>query len=130
MEKKFKVTVDGKPYEVIVEDVSEVGSNLYPSPGLRANIVNAPPAAAAAAAASAPTNVATGANDLPSPLSGVIVEIAVSSGAAVVKGDKVIVVEAMKMKTMISAHKSGKVSSIAVAVGDGVEAGQVLMVIE
>ncbi len=48
---------------------------------------------------------------------------------SVAKGDKVIVVEAMKMKTMVSAHKSGKISSIAVAVGDGVEAGQALMVI-
>lgn len=129
MEKKFKVTVDGKPYEVTVEDVSETGSNLYPSPGLRANIVNTAPAAAAAAP-SEPANVATGADELPSPLSGVIVEIAVSPGATVVKGDKVIVVEAMKMKTMVSAHKSGKISSIAVAVGDGVESGQALMVIK
>ena len=127
MEKKFKVTVDGKPYEVIVEDVSEVGTNLYPSPGLRANIVTTAPAAAAATAA--PANAATGADELPSPLSGVIVEIAVSPGMSVAKGDKVIVVEAMKMKTMVSAHKSGKISSIAVAVGDGVEAGQALMVI-
>ena len=128
MERKFKVTVDGKPYEVIVEDVSEVGTNLYPSPGLRANIVTTAPAAAAATAA--PANAATGADELPSPLSGVIVEIAVSPGMSVAKGDKVIVVEAMKMKTMVSAHKSGKIASIAVAVGDGVEAGQVLMVIE
>jgi glutaconyl-CoA/methylmalonyl-CoA decarboxylase subunit gamma len=127
MERKFKVTVDGKPYEVTIEDVSEVGSNLYPSPGLRANIVNTAPAAAAAV--SAPAAAASGADELPSPLSGVIVEIAVSAGASVVKGDKVIVVEAMKMKTMVSAHKSGKISSIAVAVGDGVEAGQALMVI-
>ncbi|MCB1750118.1 MAG: acetyl-CoA carboxylase biotin carboxyl carrier protein subunit [Gammaproteobacteria bacterium] len=127
MERKFKVTVDGKPYEVIVEDVSEVGTNLYPSPGLRANIVTTAPAAAAATAA--PANAATGADELPSPLSGVIVEIAVSPGMSVAKGDKVIVVEAMKMKTMVSAHKSGKISSIAVAVGDGVEAGQALMVI-
>ncbi|MCB1869427.1 MAG: acetyl-CoA carboxylase biotin carboxyl carrier protein subunit [Gammaproteobacteria bacterium] len=128
MERKFKVTVDGKPYAVTIEDVSEVGSNLYPSPGLRANIVTSAPAAAAAPAA--PTNVAAGENELPSPLSGVIVEIAVSPGMSVAKGDKVIVVEAMKMKTMISAHKSGRISSIAVAVGDGVEAGQALMVIE
>ncbi|MCB1860471.1 MAG: acetyl-CoA carboxylase biotin carboxyl carrier protein subunit [Chromatiaceae bacterium] len=128
MEKKFKVTVDGKLYEVIVEDVSETGSNLYPSPGLRANIVNTAPATAAAPAEQA--NLATGADELPSPLSGVIVEIAVSPGATVVKGDKVIVVEAMKMKTMVSAHKSGKIASIAVAVGDGVESGQALMVIK
>ena len=128
MERKFKVTVDGKPYAVTIEDVSEVGSNLYPSPGLRANIVTSAPAAAAAPAA--PTNVAAGENELPSPLSGVIVEIAVSPGMSVAKGDKVIVVEAMKMKTMISAHKSGRITSIAVADGDGVEAGQALMVIE
>ena len=128
MEKKFKVTVDGKPYAVTIEDVSEVGSNLYPSPGLRANIVSNAPAVSAAAPE--PTNAATGEDELPSPLSGVIVEIAVSPGVTVAKGDKVIVVEAMKMKTMISAHKSGKISSIPVAVGDGVDAGQVLMVID
>jgi len=127
MEKKFKVTVDGKTYDVTVQDVSEPGSNLYPSPGLRANIVtNAAPVAAAPASEA---NAATGEDELPSPLSGVVVEIAVSPGMRVVKGDKVMVVEAMKMKTMISAHKSGKVSSIAVAVGEGVEAGQALMVI-
>lgn len=128
MEKKFKVTVDGKPYTVTVEDISETGSNLYPSPGLRANIVNSAPVANTEVPAAA--NTASGENELPSPLSGVIVEIAVSQGSKVIQGDKVIVVEAMKMKTMVSAHKSGKIASIAVAVGDGVEAGQVLMVIE
>lgn len=128
MEKKFKVTVDGKAYAVTVEDVSEVGSNLYPSPGLRANIVNnAPPLAAAT---NEPAAAATGENELPSPLSGVIVEIAVSPGMSVTKGDKVVVLEAMKMKTTISAHKPGKITSITVAVGDGVESGQALMVIE
>lgn len=127
MEKKFKVTVDGKSYDVTVQDVTEGGSNLYPSPGLRANIVsNTTPAAAAP---EPEANAATGEDELPSPLSGVVVEIAVSPGMRVVKGDKVMVIEAMKMKTMISAHKSGKISSIAVAVGEGVEAGQALMVI-
>ena len=128
MEKKFKVTVDGKSYAVTVEDVSEVGSNLYPSPGLRANIVTSAAPAAAAPVESA--NAASGADDLPSPLSGVVVEIAVSPGMTVAQGDKVMVIEAMKMKTMISAHKTGKISSIAVAVGDGVESGQALMVIK
>ena len=127
MEKKFKVTVDGKSYDVTVEDVSEVGSNLYPSPGLRANIVTSSAPVTAAPAPEA--NPATGEDELPSPLSGVVVEIAVSPGVSVVQGDKVMVVEAMKMKTMISAHKTGKVTSITVAVGDGVEAGQALMVI-
>ena len=128
MEKKFKVTVDGKAYAVTVEDVSEAGTNLYPSPALRAESVAATPAASAPPEPSGAT--ATGENELPSPLTGVVVEVAVSTGASVAQGDKVIVVEAMKMKTMVSAHKAGNVVSIAVAEGDGVEAGQVLLVIE
>lgn len=44
-------------------------------------------------------------------------------------GDKVIVIEAMKMKTSVTAHKDGTVSSIAVKVGDAVEFGQVLLTI-
>jgi biotin carboxyl carrier protein len=39
------------------------------------------------------------------------------------------VIEAMKMKTVVSAHKQGKVSNIAVKVGDAVEAGQPVVTI-
>jgi biotin carboxyl carrier protein len=44
-------------------------------------------------------------------------------------GDKIAVIEAMKMKTVVSAHKDGKISNIAVKVGDAVEAGQALVTI-
>ena len=48
-------------------------------------------------------------------------------GEAVKTGDKVAVIEAMKMKTVVSAHKDGTVASIAVKDGDAVDAGQVLL---
>ena len=54
------------------------------------------------------------------PLAGVIVEVSVNVGQQVKAGDKVAVIEAMKMKTVVSAHKDGKVTNIAVKVGDAV----------
>lgn len=129
MEKRFKVTVDGKAYDVTIEDMTD-GGNLYPSPGLNTQSVPTSPIAAPAAPAPSPAASGGGANDLASPLAGVVVEVLASPGQKVSEGDKVIIVEAMKMKTQINAHKSGTVASIGVAAGDGVEAGQSLMVIE
>lgn len=127
MEKRFKVTVDGRAYDVTVEEVTETG-NLYPSPGLSAaSVTGRAPATAPAPAAPVASG---GANDLASPLAGVIVDVLVQPGQDVAEGGKVMVIEAMKMKTQINAHKSGKVSSVNVAIGDGVDAGQSLMVIE
>jgi biotin carboxyl carrier protein len=55
------------------------------------------------------------------------VEVAV--GQAVAVGDKIAVIEAMKMKTPIHAQQAGTVASVAVKPGDPVEAGAVLMTI-
>ena len=134
MLKHLRITVDGKPYDVVVEDVTEdVGGTLYPAPGSMAQAARATaPVAAAPAArpAAAPAVAAGGANDKLAPLGGVILEVLVKSGDAVKTGDKVVVIEAMKMKTVVSAHKDGKVSAVHVKVGDPVEAGQPLLSIE
>lgn len=134
MLKHLRITVDGKPYDVVVEDVTEdVGGTLYPAPGSMAQAARTTaPAAAAPAArpAAAPAVAAGGANDKLAPLGGVILEVLVKSGDAVKTGDKVVVIEAMKMKTVVSAHKDGKVSAVHVKVGDPVEAGQPLLSIE
>ena len=132
MEKKFRITVDGNPYVVTVEDISEGGSMLYPEPGSM-TLPSAPaaPAAAAApkaAAAPAPRGPA-GAGDVVSTLAGVVESVAVSVGQSVAQGDKVATVEAMKMKTPIIAQRAGKVASIAVKAGDPVEAGQTILVL-
>lgn len=132
MLKHLRITVDGKAYDVVVEDLTEeTGGSLYPAPGTmaqaaRAAEMAAAPAPAAAAPVAAPAG-GGGPNDKLAPLAGVVKEILVKVGDAVKSGDKVVVIEAMKMKTTVTAHKDGKVAAVAVNVGDAVEAGQVLL---
>ena len=129
MQKKYKITVDGREYNVTVEDLSEGGSLLYPEPGSmnipapRAAAMPAPPAVSAAAGAPA------AAGDVVSTMGGVVDSIVVTVGQMVNAGETVAVVEAMKMKTPMVATISGKVASIAVKAGDPVEPGRVLLTI-
>jgi biotin carboxyl carrier protein len=130
MVRHLKITVEGKVYDVVVEDVTEgVGGTLYPTPGsmAAARAATAPAAAPAAAAPAPAAPAAAGADDKLAPLSGVILEVTVKVGDQVKTGDKVAVIEAMKMKTVVSAHKDGKVTNVAVKVGDAVDAGQPLL---
>ena len=131
MMRKFRITVDGKPYDVTVEDMTDDAGTLYPAPSMTQQTIE--PAAAPAAPAPAPAVAAapgaSGPGDEVSPLGGVVVSIDVSVGQAVSEGDKIVTIEAMKMKTAVIAHSSGTVSNIAVKVGDGVETGQVLLTI-
>ena len=123
MLKHLKITVEGKVYDVVVEDVTEdAGSTFYQSPSVG---VTAP---RPAPVPSAPP-LAAGDADKVAPLAGVIIEISVSVGSEVKAGDKIAVIEAMKMKTVVSAHKDGKVTNIAVKVGDAVEAWQPIVTI-
>ncbi len=61
-----------------------------------------------------------------SPMQGTIVKIAVEEGDAVVEGDPVVVIEAMKMEQPLNAHKAGIVSGLTAEVGATVTNGQVL----
>jgi len=129
MVRHLKITVEGKIYDVVVEDVTEgAGGTLYPTPGTMA-AARTPAPAATPAAAPAPAAAAGGGGpeDKLAPLGGVIIEITVKVGDAVKSGDKVAVIEAMKMKTVVSAHRDGTVKNVAVKVGDAVDAGQALL---
>ena len=132
MQRKFRITVDGKAYSVLVEDVSDDPGTLYPTPGMALGTAEAaPPANASPAAEPAPAapTAEAGPGDEVSPLAGVVVSVDVTLGQEVSEGDKVVTLEAMKMKTIVAAHRAGKVTNIAVKAGDGVEAGQVLLTI-
>ena len=132
MEKKFRITVEGKQYVVTVEDITtDSAQGFYQDTAAAAappSVVAAGPAAAAPApAASAPG--AAGPGDEVAPLGGVVQTVHVSVGQAVNEGDKLVSLEAMKMVTHVVARRGGKVTSIAVKPGDPVDAGQVLLTI-
>lgn len=128
---KLKIAVDGKSYEVEVEVAEQenpilgVGGYMpMPSP-VR---VPAPAPAPAAAASGAP--VANEDKVCRSPISGIVVRISAQHGQQIQIGDPLLVLEAMKMETNITAPIAAKVGKINVAVGDSVQGGQVLVEFE
>lgn len=132
MQRKLRITVEGKVYDVLVEELTENGhaAPVYPSiagTGVPSHVAAAPIAAPPPPSAAA--KPMAGAGDEISPLAGVVESLAVSLGQNVAAGDKIMVIEAMKMKTPIHANHSGTVKNINVVVGQAVEAGAVLMTI-
>ncbi|WP_440708477.1 acetyl/propionyl/methylcrotonyl-CoA carboxylase subunit alpha [Herbiconiux sp. YIM B11900] len=88
--------------------------------------VGAPPKRRGAAASG--VSSATG-DSVKAPMQATVVKIAVADGDTVVKGDLVLVLEAMKMEQPITAHKDGTISNIQAAVGSTVSSGHVLLTI-
>ena len=131
MERKFKITVDGREYSVTVQEMTDLGSLSYPEPPVSfprsAPISSFAPVNSAPVQTAAPVRGPAEAGDVVSTLGGVVESLLVTVGQEIDQGDRVVVVEAMKMKTPITAHQAGKVSDILVNVGDGVQTGQVLI---
>lgn len=133
--KKFNVTVNGKSYEVEVEEVN--GSAAAPVVSAAAPVAPAAPVAAPKAApAPAPTAapkaaapVSAGATTITAPMSGTIFKNLVKPGDAVKNGQVVLVLEAMKMENEIFAPCDGTVSEVRVSEGAAVQPGDVLIVI-
>ena len=127
MQRHFKLNVNGNDFDVVVEEVS---STYSPRTSAPAAYSPAPTAstAAPAAVASAPSAPA-GAGDQCAQMGGVGASIAVEGGEGVAEGGGPRELRARKMKVPVTPSGAGKVSRIAVAVGDAVESGQVLVVI-
>ena len=119
--KKYNITVNGTTYEVYVE---EADASAAPAPVVN---VAAPKAAAPAPAPAAPKAAApAGANAVTAPMPGTILQVKVTAGQAVKKGDVICVLEAMKMENDIPAPCDGVIASISVQKGASVAAGDVL----
>jgi acetyl/propionyl-CoA carboxylase alpha subunit/acetyl-CoA carboxylase carboxyltransferase component len=85
---------------------------------------------AAAAAPKRPFDVADGEEAVVCPIAGAVVETRVRPGDAVVAGDAVLVLSAMKMETVVTAPCAGRVARVlALAVGDALAPGQVVAAI-
>ena len=114
--KRFNITVNGKAYDVSVE---EIGAGSAPAP--------AAPAAAPAPAAPAP---AAGAGEkVSAPMPGTILDVKVNNGDSVKKGQVIMILEAMKMENDIVASCDGSVTSVLVKKGDNVNSGDTLATI-
>jgi methylmalonyl-CoA carboxyltransferase small subunit len=129
---KLNITIDGKTYEVDVDAAEPEAPQAVPYMVSGLNIGSAPmrvPAAAPAApvAGGAPVNEEKVCR---SPVSGVVVRVAAQVGQSLQTGDILLVLEAMKMETNITAPSAGKIANIAVKQGDGVQAGQVVVEFE
>jgi biotin carboxyl carrier protein len=126
MQRKFRISVEGRAYEVVVEEIGNDGSIVAPAGLHPAGPVIASAAVAAAPAASYLKPVA-GAGDEVAPLAGTVQSVDVTVGQTVGVGDKIATIEAMKMKTEVFAKGAGKVVAIAVKTGDSVDTGGVLL---
>ncbi|MBR5245046.1 MAG: biotin/lipoyl-binding protein [Clostridia bacterium] len=132
---RYKVTLNNKVYEVEVEEASAMLVDEYEAlapvaPAAAPVAAAAPAAPVAAAPAAAPTPVAAAAGEqVTAPMPGTILKVNVTQGAAVKKGDILVVLEAMKMENEILAPKDGTVAQIAVSKGATVDTGALLAVI-
>jgi biotin carboxyl carrier protein len=121
--KKYNITVNGTTYEVIVEEVGASSS----SPA--APVYSTPAPTATAPASKAVKTMAGGSNKVSSPMPGTILDVKVSLGQSVKKGEVVCVLEAMKMENDIPAPCDGVIASINVQKGSSVAANDILLTI-
>jgi biotin carboxyl carrier protein len=124
MHKRFKISVDGHAYDVVVEELTMDSPMVASSP-----IVAVAAAAPVVATVHAPVPVVHGTGTEVAPLTGVVESLAVTVGQTVLVGDKIATIEAMKMKTEVFAKGAGRVASIAVGPGDAVDTGGVILVL-
>ena len=114
--KKYRVTVNGSLYEIEVEEMD--ASAVSAAPAAKAAPASAPVAAAPAAGA-----------QIKAPMPGNILDVKVTAGQSVKKGDVLVILEAMKMENEIQAPCDGKVTGVNVRKGDTVETQALLCTI-
>ena len=130
---KYKITLNGRTYEVEVEAGKAMLLNEYeaivPSAPAAPAPVAVAPAAEAPAAAPAPVAVTGAGEVVKAPMPGTILKVNVSAGQAIKEGDVLCILEAMKMENEIMAPKSGTVTQVVVSKGSTVDTDAPLVVI-
>ncbi len=127
---KYRITLDGKTYEMVVEKIDAQETDLqaakaFPAKSTipdtaQASVAKAPAQAAPAAAVSGSGSVVT------SPMPGTILKVLVGEGEPVNQGQTVMILEAMKMENEITSPKAGVIKKIYAVQGSTVQGGSQL----
>lgn len=133
---KYKVTLNGRTYEVIVEKGEAILADEYDAMAPAAPVAPAvseteaagAPAAAAPAASAPAAPVADG-ETITAPLPGTVVSVDVTAGQTVKSGDILAIIEAMKMENEVLAPKDGTVAQVITSQGAAVKTGDPLVVL-
>jgi biotin carboxyl carrier protein len=120
---KYRITVEGKTYEMDVELIGANGAVVAPV-AKAASPVAAAPKAAPAPAQAKPAEVGSG--SVVAPMPGTILKVLKATGDAVKAGEVVLILEAMKMENEITAPVSGTVGSLNLTEGSTVAGGDLL----
>jgi biotin carboxyl carrier protein len=136
----YKYTINGNVYKVVInrmeDTVAEVEVNGTPykvemnKPAKKQIVTINRPVQTTPAPVAHPQTTNPVASALRSPLPGVILDLFCKVGDHVKKGQKVMVLEAMKMENVINAEKDGVVKEIKINKGDSVLEGAELIIIE
>lgn len=141
---KYKITINGNLYEVEINSLTDTQANVcvngkpygvgIEKEGMRAISGKAPAPKQTVMQSEQPRpveeTISAGELAIKSPLPGTILSIAVTAGQSVKRGDKLLVLEAMKMENDILAEKDGTVAKVLVDRGATVQEGQTLIVLE
>ncbi|MDR0712009.1 MAG: biotin/lipoyl-binding protein [Prevotellaceae bacterium] len=143
--KGYKLKINGNDYKVVVKDVEgntaevEVNGTHYHVEIERpaAQVSKTPKLVQVSAIPSSDSHQATAKTSAPgaasaikAPLPGVVLDVYVKEGETVTVGQKLLLLEAMKMENSIEADRAGKVTAVKVRKGDSILEGAVLVTIE
>ena len=130
---KLQISIDGKTYEAEVEVLEDDTKQRQPSYGpyqpLHATVQSMPVGSAKIPVPAAEED----ANEdklCRSPVTGIVIKVNVETGQMIEANDLIMVLEAMKMETNVTASNAGKVKSVRVAQGDSVKMNQVVVEFE
>jgi len=115
--RKFRIKIDGKIFEAEVEEIEKEGGKATQktkSSDMKEKKILLP-------------QVDIDGKGIVAPMPGKIVSVKVSSGQKIIRGETVLILEAMKMEQEIKSEQEGTVTSINVSIGDTVKKGQILV---
>ncbi|MFH1328920.1 MAG: biotin/lipoyl-containing protein [Candidatus Bathyarchaeota archaeon] len=135
MRKKFKVSFEGKTYDVEVEEMDSTFSPSIPTsvkPSKVAPPSHKPTIISEVRPSYSPVEIkpVDSGELIKSPLPGKILMVNCKIGDRVKKDDVLLVIDSMKMENEIRAIRDGSISDVKVSVGAGVSSGDVLLVID